>query len=68
MYGPKFPNALMITCIFGNIQKGRWGFLLNILTPMAEDLLNNREKVVGELVGEIRKAINKMKKILKKGP
>ena len=44
------------------------GFPVKYPDPMTEDLLNNREKIVGELVGEIRKAVNKMKKILKKGP
>ena len=51
-------------------SKREIGFPVRYPSPVVEDLLNNkkREKVVRELVGEISEAINKLKKILKKGP
>ena len=42
------------------------GFPVKYPNPVVDDLLNNREKVVEELVSEIKKAINQLKEILKK--
>ena len=46
------------------------GFPVRYPSPVVADLLNDkkREIMVRELVGEISEAINKLKKILKKGP